>query len=450
MRRRISPACSLSLVALLAGLAGSAAHAEGVRFIGAAAIDGMGTDKSGLPSTLLEDGVSRQNALNGFGSGMAYVGSGERYVFLSDRGPNKVEYAGGKEVDNTTSFANRFQTFDVSVKPDASKPTGYAVEAKHVGTTLLKAPDGEQYLGISAAFAANGKPNRRFDSEGVRIAPDGTLWMSDEYGPWILHFDQSGRQIGSLPAPEGFMAPEPGPNLAGEMAKAKTGRVTNRGAEGLALTPDGRWLAVAMQGALVQDGGAKALHTRIVVYDLQAQDKAPRQFLYPLKDQQHSISEILAVDNNRFLVDERDGKAGPSGSKLLYLIDIAQPETPTDLAAAGYSGLQGKTLPMEGAPEGVVPLKKTLFANVGALLNEADKAGLGSYANKNGLPDKIEGYAFGPDLPNGDYLLLACNDNDFTTTETGFPNYIYAFAVPKGMLPGMALNKLNPGVKFGE
>jgi hypothetical protein len=49
------------------------------------------------------------------------------------------------------------------------------------------------------------------------------------------------------------------------------------------------------------------------------------------------------------------------------------------------------------------------------------------------LPDKREGYAWGPDLPNGDHLLLATNDNDFAqpTLNPGFPDYIFAFEVSK-------------------
>ena len=29
------------------------------------------------------------------------------------------------------------------------------------------------------------------DSEGLAIAPDGTFWVSDEYGPHIIHFDKT-------------------------------------------------------------------------------------------------------------------------------------------------------------------------------------------------------------------------------------------------------------------
>ena len=423
--------------------------AQGVQFIGAAYLDGKGTDQSGLPATLLEDGVSPINGLNGIGSGMTYTGYQNRFVLLPDRGPNKVEYKGGAEVDFTTSYPNRIQTFDIKVVQDTSRPTGWRVDLSHVGTTLLKNTSGEQYIGISTAFAAEGKANRRLDSEGVGVAPDGTFWVSDEYGPHILQFDQTGRQIGMLKAPEGFEIATPGPNLKTEMQTNKIGRATNRGAEGLTITPSGRYLAIAMQSPLIQDGGQKGLNSRIVIYDLQNKASAPRQFIYPFDDTKMGISEILAVDETRFLINERDAAAGANGRKLLYLVDINQEQKPTDLATAGFTGANGKTLPEAGLPEGVIALKKSLFADIGKLLNKAQEDGKGAFANARGLPDKIEGYAWGPDLPNGDHLLLACNDNDFDSLETGFPNYIWAFAVPPSSLPGVSLNRLQGGLKFG-
>lgn len=45
-----------------------------------------------------------------------------------------------------------------------------------------------------------------FDPEGFVIAPDGTLWVGDEFGPYLLHFSADGRLL---------EAPIPTPNLAG-------------------------------------------------------------------------------------------------------------------------------------------------------------------------------------------------------------------------------------------
>ena len=48
-----------------------------------------------------------------------------------------------------------------------------------------------------------------FDIESLRVAPDGTLWIGDEFGPFLLHFDQAGRL---LHAP----FPLPDPSNAGQ------------------------------------------------------------------------------------------------------------------------------------------------------------------------------------------------------------------------------------------
>ncbi|HTQ31006.1 MAG TPA: hypothetical protein VMI53_07335, partial [Opitutaceae bacterium] len=102
------PALVVSTLAGLLVLAAAMPARAAVTYVGDAIIPGNGTDLSGLPSTILEDGVSPENALNGFGSGFAYAG-GNTFYGLADRGPNKVAYAGGTAVDNTTSYPNRYQ-----------------------------------------------------------------------------------------------------------------------------------------------------------------------------------------------------------------------------------------------------------------------------------------------------------------------------------------------------
>jgi len=44
-----------------------------------------------------------------------------------------------------------------------------------------------------------------FDIESLRVAPDGTLWIGDEFGPFLLHFDEAGRLLHApfpLPDPD--------------------------------------------------------------------------------------------------------------------------------------------------------------------------------------------------------------------------------------------------------
>jgi hypothetical protein len=49
------------------------------------------------------------------------------------------------------------------------------------------------------------------------------------------------------------------------------------------------------------------------------------------------------------------------------------------------------------------------------------------------LPDKIEGLAFGPDLPDGRRLLIVTADNDFVAT---VPFRVFAFGIDRRLLPG--------------
>lgn len=439
LRRTVSPLV-FSVV-----LAAQIPVSAGVMFIGAVTIPGSGTDKSGLPNTLLEDGKSTQAGLTGFGSGLAYAGNGVFYA-LNDRGPNKVVY--NPSVDNTTSFNSRYQQFQITATPKAGtlQPDGtysaYDIQATNIGTTLLKNIDGKQYVGISTGFSTNpAVEGTRLDAEGIAVAPDGSVWISDEYGPYILHFDKNGNEIGSLALPPGFQVANPKANLADETNPANNtiGRFTNRGAEGLAISPDGKTLAVVMQSSLIQDGGLSGVNDRILIYDLEHPNAPPQQFLYQLDSTATPLSDITAINNHQFLVDERDGVGGAAGIKKLYLIDLNQSSPPTDLTATAYSGSTAANgLPATGTPAGVTPLDKTLFANIGALLNAANP--FSGVNGTNGLPDKIEGYAWGPDLADGRHLLLVTNDNDFAhpapNAVTGYPNYIFAFAVDPSDVPG--------------
>jgi hypothetical protein len=105
---------------------------------------------------------------------------------------------------------------------------------------------------------------------------------------------------------------------------------------------------------------------------------------------------------------ERDGDAGESaGFKKIFRIST---KNATDVSKI-------LELPAPMLPVGIVPVTKTLFLD---LLDP--KFGL----KGKDFPAKIEGLAFGPDLPDGRKLLIITTDNDFKPDE---PTWIYAFAV---------------------
>lgn len=365
-----------------------------ITFLGKAEVSGTDTDLSGL-TDILEDGTPH-NRLGGHGSGIDYTGSGNTYVMCADRGP----------ADGASSYRCRLQFADISV---ALQGTKRRVEIKPVSTLMLTDSSGRPLIGGSWAFG----DGRRFDPEGVRVSAEGTILVSDEYGPSILEFDSSGRASGRrIKVPSRFEVDHPAASPDEELASNRKGRQPNRGMEGLAISPDGRHLWGIMQSPLIQDGAVDSqgrrvgVNVRILRIDLLTGETG--EFVYVLDDPSYGISEILAVSDSTFLVVERDGKSGSNARrKTIMRIDVT--------GATDVSHIE--SLPSGHLPQGIVPVGKTLFIDL--LSVEYGLSG-------DSFPQKIEGLTFGPDLPDGRRLLVITSDNDFIASN---PTVVLVFAV---------------------
>jgi hypothetical protein len=88
-----------------------------------------------------------------------------------------------------------------------------------------------------------------FDIESVRRDNQGNLWFGDEFGPFLLHTDASGRLLEApIPLP-GVKSPE-NPTLEdGE----EPNLATSKGFEGMAISADGTTLYPVLEGALEED-----------------------------------------------------------------------------------------------------------------------------------------------------------------------------------------------------
>lgn len=391
-----------SVALILIALSAGRARAD-VTLLGTATLPGTGTDKSGLTGRLA-DGTPA-GRLGGLGSALAYTGVGDQYLMAADRGPK----------DGATDFPCRFHTVRIAVAPGRTP----AVTATLTDTTLLRNAAGGLLFGGLTAFDRD-RPfdlavSRRLDPEGIRVGPAGTVYLSDEYGPYVLEFGRDGRLIRSLPVPARFRPARPGVEPADELPPRNTrGRHPNRGFEGLAISPDGSKLYALLQGPLLQDGALNAKNERIGVncrlLEIDVASGRTREFVYPLDGPDTGASEILAVGGTEFLVLERDSRPGVEAKvKRVYRIDLAGA---TDVSAID-------ALPDTGLPAGVKAVKKKPFLD---LLDP--RFGLAG----KGMPEKVEGLAFGPDLPDGRRLLLVSTDNDFVAA---VPFHIYAFAMDR-------------------
>ena len=370
------------------------------------------------PPMAIVGGVPVQSS--GAGSAIAAVpGKPDQIYGLTDRGPN---------VDGRTDNEKVLPVTDYS--PQIVKYTLADGIAQEQQTIILKDTDGQPLNGLvvdvgdtggETMVDIHGNPmptsERGLDSEGLVALQDGTFWVADEYGPFVIHFDANGNEIERLSPYDG--------SLPGELAM----RDPNSGMEGLTITPDGSTLVGIMQSALATpgiDGRPRAVPlTRIVTIDLATRDA--KMYLLPLAYPQNTkvlVSEITALSATEFLIDERDTALAPEGNKKIYVADISQA---TDVGPAStvpgssYNAAAGGLL-VDGQPieayvgvttdaEAVQKLQsadievvsKTLKLDLGGLLTELNPKGeLFGH-------DKVEGVV----TPDGGQTLIISNDSDY-------------------------------------
>jgi Esterase-like activity of phytase len=416
---------------------------------------GANADLSGLTYNL--ENQDPANLLAGLGSGIAYD-SGKKFLLLPDRGPNAVTFDAA--IDNTVSYVNRFHTVRMDLDSNPGGPLPFTLTARLHDTTLLWNRNSLVYgtgarLGVGSgvppinnahhhfftgrsdnfdpARNSGNQNNARFDPEGIRVSADGeSVFISDEYGPYVYKFDRSsGARLRSYALPEKFYVTNQSPVGNDEITGNTTGRTANKGMEGLAITPDSNTLVGIMQDALIQDasqGGAAANLLRIVAIDVAS--GATKEYAYLLTTGT-GVNEILAINSHEFLVDERDGKGRQGASdgssnnavvKQLFKIDLD--------GASDVSNEDGLTAATHA-------VAKTLFLDlVGALTSNCIAA--------NRIPAKIEGIAFGPDVRAEHHTRLhtlwVSNDNDFLLQTADVPpvpnpNQFFVFGFTDEDLP---------------
>jgi hypothetical protein len=315
---------------------------------------------------------------------------------------------------------------------------------------------------------SNNPSNARLDPESIKVSNDGRfVFISDEYGPYVYEFVRAtGERIRSFRLPDSF-AVIPNTTTSSETGNTGSdtqnvnnarllGRVANKGAEGLAITPDGRTLAVALQSALIQDGGTgpNGAFTRIVTIDI-ASGAVKAQYAYPLfatkPGKFTTISELLAVNDHQFLVDERDGKGfeggGAASYKMLNLVDIQAP---------GVADVSGNLSFLTNNPANVA-LRKVAFLDIVAV---SKAHGLDPSVD---LPAKLEGITFGQDVvldgttkhtlylsSDNDFLASFVLDDDLPAHVFDNPSKIFVFAFDQNDLSslGTANTAQNQGWKF--
>ena len=274
----------------------------------------------------------------------------------------------------------------------------------------------------------------RLDPEGIRVANDGkSVFITDEYGPYVYQFDRnSGKRLKAFVLPAYYAITQLNAVGATEISGNTSGRISNKGMEGLAITPNGSTLVGMMQQNLIQD---KKKFLRIITIDIVT--GLTHEYAYQLTDGS-SVSDILAINDHEFLVDERDGSGLGNGDsavvKKLYKIDLTGATDISGVAAITATNLSSITL-----------VQKSEFLDVLAILKEN-----GVSADK--VPAKLEGVAFGPDIVIkgvNKHTLFIANDNDFLPSVGGVnnPNQFFVFSIDKSDLNSFSPQKIVPSAR---
>ncbi|MET9443462.1 esterase-like activity of phytase family protein [Streptomyces sp. NPDC006610] len=304
-RTSIMLGAAVLTVALASPAAAGKGHPDGD--FGRAALTGFAS----LPAETFVPGSEPSGALIGAGpfNGIAAPFAGQPVQGFSGI---VNRHDGTFDVLSDNGYGNKANSADYLLRVHRVKPDTKSGELEVLGGFGLRDPDHRVPFALTRA-------DRRltgadFDVESIVRAADGTYWIGDEFGPFLLHFSARGRLLEAPIALPGVQAPE-NPHLDG--AQPTIGG--SKGFEGLARSVDGRRLYPLLEGTVTGDTPGDL---RFSEFDLRRRAYTGEHFVYRLESPAHAIGDAIAVDRHRFLVIERDGGQGDAARfKRIYLAD---------------------------------------------------------------------------------------------------------------------------------
>jgi hypothetical protein len=307
--------------------------------------------------------------MNGGYSGLTSNAEGIYYV-VTDRGPN---------IEGNLQYSKVFSNPGYNPHIDKFKLVGDSLVLQ--STISFKEENGKAFTGLpnKAGEGSTGEiaidvtgnilahDVSGIDPEGLVIANDGTFWVSDEYGPNIFHFDQTGKLIERI---NSFG------NGGKQIPAVFIKRRPNKSMEGIAITPDQKYLVGIMECPLYNpDSQVKntALAVRILFYEIAT--GTAKEYLYILDNVIYSTSDIVAITNSTFLVIERDSTTpgkDATNFKKVFKIDIAKASNISEPGAGGKL-INGKTIeqstPDEIKSAGIIAVSKEEIVDIMSIPN---------------------------------------------------------------------------------
>ena len=154
------------------------------------------------------------------------------------------------------------------------------------------------------------------------------MWVGEEFGPYLLHFDAKGKLLEAPILTPNFTAPNATDTVRSpDNSEVLTGETTanlggSRGYEGLAINPDKTKLYALLEGSVAGDS-PDAL--RINEFDLASKEFTSIAGRYRKENPSYAIGDFTVINENEYLVIERDNLSGDAAEfKKIYKIDLSK------------------------------------------------------------------------------------------------------------------------------
>jgi hypothetical protein len=246
---------------------------------------------------------------------------------------------------------------------------------------VLRNPGGVPYDGTTS------------DNEGLAVLPDGDFLVSSETEPSIRIYGRDGIQEAELPVPARFAVT--GTTPAGQAT-------SNATLEGLTISPSGREIVAAMEGALSGDTDPNLHRFLVYTQDRSGAWSLSKQIAYRTEPGQR-VPEVAAYSDSSLMVEEASFSAATGNAVSLYAVTglRSAPDVSAiaDLATAPAADIVSKSLVVDVAacPSLGAPAKET---------------------QSNSLLDNFEGLAISSPVIFGFARISLISDDNFSATQT--------------------------------